>query len=126
MNAEIFSCCDRMRETAFSLHSFLRSGHLEKIYGNGLAHRRRARGLSVHQQYPLAVSDQDGTRLGELIVDLLVDRRLIVEVKAGRSLVDEHVAQLLGYLRAARIEHGILINFGAPRLEIRKFVLSVI
>ena len=49
---------------------------------------------------------------------------LIVELKACRALVNEHIAQLLGYLRACRIEHGLLINFGAPKLEIKKYALS--
>ena len=51
---------------------------------------------------------------------------LIVEIKACRSLAPEHVAQILGYLRACRTEHGLLINFGAERLQIRKYALSVV
>ena len=53
-----------------------------------------------------------------------MDHRLIIELKAAKVLADEHVAQLLGYLRASRIEHGLLINFGAAKFEIKKFVLS--
>jgi len=49
---------------------------------------------------------------------------LVVEIKACRGLVDEHLAQLLGYLRASRIEHGLLINFGAQKLQIKKYVLT--
>ncbi len=75
-------------------------------------------------QHPLSVLDEDGTRLGDYFADLLVENRLIVEIKPCRSLLDDHVAQLLGYLRSARIEHGLLINFGAPKLEIRKYALS--
>jgi hypothetical protein len=56
--------------------------------------------------------------------DLFVDNRLIIELKAAKAVADEHVAQLLGYLRASRIEHGLLIKFGAPKIEIRKFALS--
>jgi GxxExxY protein len=68
--------------------------------------------------------DEDGAVLGEYFADLLIESRLIVELKACRALTDEHVAQLLGYLRSSRMEHGLLINFGAPKLEIRKFALS--
>ena len=57
-------------------------------------------------------------------MDLIIDDSLIVEVKACRLIIDEHVAQLLGYLRACRFEHGLLINFGAPRTQIKKYVLS--
>jgi hypothetical protein len=55
---------------------------------------------------------------------LLVDNRLILELKAVRTLVEEHTAQVLGYLKSARIEHGLLINFGSAKFEIKKYVLS--
>jgi GxxExxY protein len=121
---EIFELCDRVRETAFDLHRFLRQGHLEKVYENGLAHRLRKAGIRVEQQHPLQVRDEDGTVLGDYIADLFVEGVLIVELKACKSLTDEHVAQLLGYLRACRIEHGLLINFGSPKLQIKKYALS--
>lgn len=72
----------------------------------------------------MRVFDEDGTLLGLLVADLLVDRRIICEIKSCNALVDAHTAQLLGYLRAARIEHGLLINFGAPKLEVKKYILS--
>lgn len=120
----IFVLCDRVRETSFALHRFLRHGHAEKIYENGLMHRLRKQGLHAAQQSPLHVYDEDGAVLGEYFADLLIESCLIVEIKASRTLVDEHVAQLLGYLRASRHEHGLLINFGAPILQIRKYALS--
>jgi GxxExxY protein len=120
----IFSLCDVIRETSFEIHKYLRSGHLEKIYENALAHRLRKKGFRVKQQDRLKVFDEDGTVLGLLKADLFVDSRLICEIKGCSSLADEHVAQLLGYLRASRIEHGLLINFGAPRLQIKKYILT--
>jgi GxxExxY protein len=125
MKNEIFLLCDQVREAAFALHRHLRHGHVEKVYENGLAHRLRKLGLEVVQQHPLRVFDEDGTLLGEFVADLFLEQRLIIELKACRSIVDEHVAQLLGYLRAARIEHGLLVNFGSRSLEIRKYVLSI-
>ena len=121
---EIFDLCDKIRETSFALHRFLRHGHLEKVYENGLAHRLRKAGLSVQQQVALKVYDEDGTVLGDYVADLLIEGELIIELKACRALASEHVAQLLGYLRACRIEHGLLINFGASKLEIKKYALS--
>jgi len=91
---------------------------------NGLAHRLHKAGLCVEQQHPLKVLDEDGTALGDYFADLLVEGRLIIELKACKALGDEHVAQLLGYLRACRMEHGLLINFGAPRLQIKKYIFS--
>lgn len=124
MKEEIFLLCDRMRETSFALHKHLRHGHVEKVYENGLAHRLRKQGLSVLQQHGLAVLDEDGTILGEFFADLYVDDQLVIEIKACRALVPEHVSQLLGYLPSSGIEHGLLINFGAAILEVRKYVLS--
>jgi len=123
-NLGIFKLCDQVRETAFALHCYHRHGHLEKVYENGLVHRLRKAGLAVVPQHPLPVLDEDGTPLGDYFADLFVDHRLIVEIKACKALASEHVAQLLGYLHSSRIEHGLLINFGAPKLEIRKYALS--
>ena len=120
----IFELCDIVRETGFALHKYLYNGHFEKVYENGLAGRLRKQGLDVQQQYPLGVRDEDGTVLGEFLADLFIEEQLIVELKACKSLTDEHVAQLLGYLRASGVEHGLLLNFGAARFQIRKYALS--
>jgi GxxExxY protein len=126
MKDPVFELCDRIRETSLALHSHLRHGHLEKVYENGLARRLRKSGLVVLQQHPLSVYDEDGTILGEYLADLFVEDVLLVELKACKAIAAEHTAQILGYLRASRVEHGLLINFGTPRLEIRKYVLSQI
>ena len=120
----IFKLCDVIRETSFEIHKFHRYGHLEKVYENALAHRLRKLGLHVEQQLPLKVYDEDGTEIGEFFADIFVDNCVIVEVKACRDIVDEHFAQLLGYLRSSMIEQGLLINFGNQRLQIKKLVLS--
>ena len=62
--------------------------------------------------------------LGEYQPDLLIEGCLIAELKASRDLAQEHIAQLLGYLKSARVEHGLLINFGAYKFQIKKYVLS--
>ena len=116
--------CDVVRTTSLAIHRYHRSGHVEKIYENALCHRLRVQGLSVEQQHPIKVYDEDGTVLGEFFADLIVEGDLIVELKACRAVADEHVAQLLGYLRSTRIEHGLLINFGSPRLYIKKYILT--
>ena len=120
----IMELCDVVRETAYAIHRYHRHGHLEKVYENALTHRLRKVGLEVKQQYPLKVYDEDGTIVGDYNADLFVDGRLIVELKAVKALADEHVAQLLGYLRSSRIEHGLLMNFGAPKFQIKKYALS--
>jgi GxxExxY protein len=123
-NGDIFTLCDVIRETSFEIYKYLRSGHREQIYENALAHRLRKLGISLEQQQEVKVFDEDGTVLGHLKADLLIENRLICEIKGCRALVDDHVAQLLGYLRASRIEHGLLINFGGSRLQIKKYILN--
>ncbi len=120
---EILELCDKVRQMAFDLHIFLRHGHLEKVYENGLAHRMRKAGLKVEQQHPLRVRDADGEVLGDYLADLFVENELIVELKACKTLADEHTAQILGYLRASGHRHALLINFGSPKIEIKKLVL---
>ena len=117
---EIFRLCDLIREVSYALHQYLQSGHFEKIYENALFNRLRKQGLKVVQQHPINVYDEDGTLLGSFIADLFVEDKLIVELKACATLLPQHKAQVQGYLRAARLEHGLLINFGATKLEIRK------
>ncbi len=77
----------------------------------------RKLGIAVAQQHQLPVYYEDGTLLGDFKADLFVEGKVIVELKSAKSLTDAHTAQMLGYHRAARIEHGILINFGAPCLQ---------
>ncbi len=120
----ISELCDRVRETAYAIHVYHGHGHLEKVYENALENRLRKIGLDVKQQHPLTVYDEDGAVLGDYFADLLIADRLIVELKACRALAEEHIAQLLGYLKSARIEHGLLINFGSYKFQIKKYALS--
>jgi GxxExxY protein len=113
--------CDQIRQIAFEIHVYHGHGHLEKVYENTLAHRLRKAGLRVVQQHPLKVYDEDGTLVGDYLADLLVDDRIIIELKTAQNLASEHEAQILGYLKSARLEHGLLINFGSYKFQIRKF-----
>lgn len=116
--------CDIVRETAYAIHVYHGHGHLEKVYESALAHRLSKLGLHVRQQHPITVLDEDGTIIGEHVADLFVEQQLIMELKAARVLAPEHVAQLLGYLKSTRIEHGLLINFGSFKFEIKKYILT--
>jgi len=123
--SSINELCDLVRETAFAIHCYDGHGHLEKVYENALAHRLRKAGINVHQQFPIEVFDADGTPIGEYFADLLVEETLIAELKACRTLISDHEAQVLGYLRSARREHGILINFGSYKFQIRTYAKSL-
>jgi GxxExxY protein len=122
--SNINELCDIVRETAYAIHCYHRSGHLEKIYENALVHRLRKQGVKALQQQPLIVYDEDGTVLGEYFADLFVEDCLVVELKAVRSVADEHVAQILGYSKSARCETGLLINFGGSKLFVKKYLMS--
>ncbi len=116
--------CDLVRETSFAIHCYHRSGHLEKVYENALVHRLKKLGLDVEPQHELTVFDEDGTELGTYFAVILVENRLIVAIKACRAIAEEHIAQILGYLRSSRIEAGMLINFGAPKLYVKKCLMT--
>jgi GxxExxY protein len=117
--------CELVRETAYAIHLYHGHGHLEKVHENALAHRLRKAGLNVRQQHPITVFDEDRTIIGEYFADLFIDETLIAELKACRALVNEHTAQILGYLRSSQREHGLLMNFGSYKFQIRKYVMSL-
>jgi len=119
---DISALCDQIRQTAYDIHVYHAHGHLEKVYENALAHRLRKAGLDVKQQHPIQVFDEDGTLIGDYLADLLVAGEVVVELKAVKALAPEHEAQTLGYLKSARLRHGLLIDFGSYKFEIRKFV----
>ncbi len=115
---------EQIRETAYAIHVFHGNGYLEKVYENALAHRLRKMGMDVTQQQTITIHDEDGTSIGEYFADLVVNNSLIIELKACKTLVDEHRMQVLHYLKATGIEHGLLVNFGSYRFEIQKFIRS--
>ncbi len=117
--SQVNAIADVVRQTAFDIHMFHGHGHLEKVYENALAHRLRKAGLNVQQQIPLDVLDEDGTLIGKYCADLLL--------AAGRNQGSEAPfcgahGQLMGYLKSCKLQHGLLINFGSARFEIRKYV----
>lgn len=72
----------------------------------------------------MSVLDEDGTVVGEYFTDLLMEEAVLVELKAVNTLLQQHAAQLLGYLKSTRIEHGLLMNFGSYKFQIKKYALS--
>ena len=92
-----------------------------RFYENSLAHEVRKAGLLVQQQAAIQVH-YDGIVVGEYVADLLVEESVFVELKAVKALDDVHLAQCLNYLKAARLRICLLLNFGAPRLEIKRVI----
>jgi GxxExxY protein len=105
------------------LHA-LGTGFLEKVYENALLHELRKAGLAVSQQHRMVVQ-YDGVVVGDYTVDLLVDHIVLVELKAAKGIDEIHLAQCLNYLKASGLHLCLLLNFGKPRLEIKRIVLGL-
>lgn len=109
---------------ALTVHRTLGTSFLEKLYENALVHELRKSGLAVSQQHPMVVR-YDGIIIGEYTADLLVERIILVELKAAKAIDDIHRAQCLNYLKATGLHLCLLLNFGKPRLEIKRIVLAL-
>jgi GxxExxY protein len=104
---------------AFKVHSALGPGYLEKVYENAMCIELAKQGLQVKQQEPVVVY-YDGQIVGDYVVDLWVEERIIVELKAVQALTKAHEAQVVNYLTATGTDIGLLINFGAPSVQIKR------
>ncbi len=105
---------------AFEVINELVNGFLESIYGKAMMVALSDAGLSVQSQKPIKVHFREKP-VGEFYADLLVEEKVIVELKTVKVLAPEHEAQIINYLHATGIEVGMLINFGHPKLEIKRF-----
>ena len=97
--------------SSYNVHNTLGSGFLEKVYENALCLELESLGFSVEQQVPIKINYK-GKLVGEYFADLLVNGKIILELKAVEALAPIHEIQLKNYLKGSRIELGLLINFG--------------
>jgi GxxExxY protein len=114
LTEEIIGC-------SFQVSNTLGAGFVEKIYENALAHELRKRAMEVQQQFPVQVK-YDGALVGEFFCDLLVNKSVVVELKAVKILEPVHMAQCLNYLKATGFKVCLLMNFGRKKLEFRRIV----
>ena len=108
---------------AFEVINELGSGFLESVYERAMMIALSDAGLSVQSQKPVRVLFR-GKPVGDFYTDLLVEETVMVELKSVKALIPEHEAQSINYLNATSIEVGLLINFGKPTLEFRRFTRS--
>jgi len=101
------------------VHPTLGLGFLESVYQNALIWELRKGGFKAEGGRPIHVH-YDGQIVGAFSADVLINRSLIVELKASRSLAKAHEVQLVNYLVATGLDEGLLLNFGADRLEFKK------
>lgn len=106
---------------AFRVSNTLGAGFNEKVYENALAHELRKAGLQAAQQHPARVM-YDGIEVGNYVCDVLVEDCVLVELKAVAQLANEHLAQCMNYLKATGLSVCLLINFGKPKIEIKRVV----
>ena len=106
----------------YKVYNNLGYGFLEKVYENALMIELRKEDIHAINQSPIKVF-YDGEIIGEYYADILVEGKVLVEIKAARNLAEEHEAQLLNYLKATDIEVGLLLNFG-PKPEIKRRVFD--
>jgi len=106
---------------SFEIMNEIGHGFLESVYERSLFIVLQARGLTVQSQVPIEVMFRKNV-VGEFFADLLVENKVIVELKAVKSLAPEHQAQVINYLNATGIEVGLLINFGAPKMDYHRLV----
>ncbi len=111
---------ERIIGCAFEVINELGAGFLESVYEKALLLALRQQGLSAMAQRPVEVMFR-GECVGDFYADIIVEENVIVELKAVKSIAPEHQAQIINYLNATGIEVGLLINFGNPKLEFKRF-----
>jgi GxxExxY protein len=111
----------KILEGAFAVRNTLGCGFLERVYSNALLFELRNMNLSCEREVPFKVRYREAV-VGDYCADLIVERRVLVELKACASLGSVHEAQILNYLKASSIQVGLLLNFGKPKLQYRRFV----
>jgi GxxExxY protein len=110
-----------IKAACLEVHKTLGCGFLEKVYENALSHQLRKDGFGVRQQTVVKVV-YDSVTVGEYLIDMLVDDKFIIEVKATEAENPVHKAQLINYLKATGHELGFLVNFGMRSLFFRRLV----
>lgn len=109
-------------ESVYNVHNTLGCGLLEKVYENSLARELGFRGkkVSLQKEYSVIYRERE---VGIYYADLVVDDKVIVEVKTVENIDDIHRAQLLNYLRISGLRVGLIINFAKPKLQLERFIV---
>lgn len=105
----------------YEVYRELGHGFLEKVYENALRQELVAQGFAVQNQVPLTVTYK-GETVGEYFADLIVDDRVVIELKAQDNVQKAHEAQILNYLKASGKKVGLLVNFAYPKATVKRFV----
>ncbi|BBO32453.1 GxxExxY protein [Lacipirellula parvula] len=112
---------ERIIRCAYEVHNTLGTGFLESVYERSLLIELRHAGLRAQQQAPLDVFYRDEV-VGQFFADIIVEDKIVVELKACERLAKAHEVQLVNYLVATGLPVGLLMNFGAESVEVRRKV----
>ncbi|MEP7147340.1 MAG: GxxExxY protein [Acidobacteriota bacterium] len=110
----------KILEACFEVSNELGVGYIESVYEKALQVALLQKGYSVERQLPLKVSFR-GVMVGDFSADMVVEGKILLELKAVDTFSNQHFAQLLNYLKATGIEVGMVINFGTPKIQYRRF-----
>jgi GxxExxY protein len=123
MGLEYEALTEKIIGAAIEVHRRLGPGFLESIYEKALVIELRKAGLHVDEQLELVIT-YDGVEVGRHKLDLFVESTIVVELKAIKNLEDVHFAIVLSYLRAVDRQHGLILNFAKPKLEVKRVIRS--
>ena len=112
---------DKIISAAIEVHRRLGPGFIESIYENALVHELNKRRIKVSQQLEVDI-EYDGVRVGTHRLDLFIESTIVIELKAIKNIEDIHFAIVKSYLRALGKEHGLILNFAKPTLEIKRVI----
>jgi GxxExxY protein len=110
---------EQIIKSFYHVYNTLGYGFLERVYENALRSSLRKAGLDILQQQPITVYVEDEV-VGEYFADLVMENKIIIEVKAGEAIAKEHESQILNYLKATGYQVGLILNFGPQATFVRK------
>ena len=122
MDARVEDVTEKIIGAAFEVSNILGHGFLEAVYRKALLHELRLRELTAKEEVRFDVPYK-GTSIGTYVADLVVGNAVVVELKAVECLNGQHTGQLLNYLKASGLHVDLLLNFGKPRVEVKRVLL---
>jgi GxxExxY protein len=108
----ILGCC-------FDVMNELGTGFLEAVYKKALVIALQQKGLNVQEEVPFDLYFR-GVRIGRYIADIVVENKVVIELKCCKNLLPEHQAQVINYLKASKLTVGLLVNFGQRKIEFKR------
>ena len=116
--------CSQIIKACFEVHNTLGHGFLEPVYQEALAHEFMIKGIPFEKEKRLDVFYKEIKLIKFYVADFVCFDKIILEIKATEGLIEDHIAQVLNYLKATNYKLGLLINFGTTRVQIKRVILQ--